>query len=112
MSPVERTAAWVLNNGQYEEDVEESEQNPDEAKHAEKVEPSLSLLTYCPHRQLRPLKDYPAKNTLSPTPSSPLLLRLTMSIYKRSVVFLCKCMENVHHPTGKRVRYKFLCILP
>lgn len=48
MSPVERTAAWVLNNGQYEEDVEETEQNQDEAKHAEKVEPSLSLLTYCP----------------------------------------------------------------
>ncbi|ERE72402.1 ras GTPase-activating protein nGAP-like protein [Cricetulus griseus] len=36
MSPVERTAAWVLNNGQYEEDVEETEQNQDEAKHAEK----------------------------------------------------------------------------
>lgn len=48
MSPVERTAAWVLNNGQYEEDVEETEQNPDEAKHAEKVEPRLSVLTYGP----------------------------------------------------------------
>lgn len=46
MSPVERTAAWVLNNGQYEEDVEETEQNQDEAKHAEKVEPSLSILTF------------------------------------------------------------------
>lgn len=44
MSPVERTAAWVLNNGQYEEDVEETEQNQDEAKHAEKVKPNLSLL--------------------------------------------------------------------
>ncbi|NWI19896.1 NGAP protein, partial [Crypturellus soui] len=33
MSPVERTAAWVLNNGQYEE-VENAEQNQDEAKHA------------------------------------------------------------------------------
>lgn len=38
MSPVERTAAWVLNNGQYEEDVEETEQTQDESKHAEKVE--------------------------------------------------------------------------
>lgn len=37
MSPVERTAAWVLNNGQYEEVEEDTEQNPDEAKHAEKV---------------------------------------------------------------------------
>lgn len=45
MSPVERTAAWVLNNGQYEEDVEETEQNQDEAKHAEKVGCSLRLLT-------------------------------------------------------------------
>lgn len=38
MSPVERTAAWVLNNGQYEEVEEDAEQNPDEAKHAEKVD--------------------------------------------------------------------------
>lgn len=55
MSPVERTAAWVLNNGQYEEDVEETEQNQDEAKHAEKVEPRLSLLTYSrPHSDRPP----------------------------------------------------------
>lgn len=38
MSPVERTAAWVLNNGQYEEVEEDAEQNPDEVKHAEKVD--------------------------------------------------------------------------
>lgn len=38
MSPVERTAAWVLNNGQYEEVEEDTEQNPDEVKHAEKVD--------------------------------------------------------------------------
>lgn len=37
MSPVERTAAWVLNNGQYEQVEEEAEQNPDEANHTEKV---------------------------------------------------------------------------
>lgn len=37
MSPVERTAAWVLNNGQYEEEEEDAEQNQDEAKLAEKV---------------------------------------------------------------------------
>lgn len=54
MSPVERTAAWVLNNGQYEEDVEETEQNQDEAKHAEKVEPHLSLLTYSRSHSDRP----------------------------------------------------------
>lgn len=54
MSPVERTAAWVLNNGQYEEDVEETEQNQDEAKHAEKVGCSLRLLTYCPHSDRPP----------------------------------------------------------
>lgn len=36
MSPVERTAAWVLNNGQYEEDKEEG-QSKKESKHVEKV---------------------------------------------------------------------------
>lgn len=36
MSPVERTAAWVLNNGQYEED-EEDGQSKKESKHVEKV---------------------------------------------------------------------------
>lgn len=36
MSPVERTAAWVLNNGQYEDEEEEG-QSKDEAKHVEKV---------------------------------------------------------------------------
>lgn len=36
MSPVERTAAWVLNNGQYEEDEEEG-QSKKESKHVEKV---------------------------------------------------------------------------
>lgn len=37
LSPVERTAAWVLSNGQYEEAEEDSEQNADGVKHAEKV---------------------------------------------------------------------------
>lgn len=38
MSPVERTAAWVLNNGQYEDEEEENaDQNKDEVKPAEKV---------------------------------------------------------------------------
>ncbi|XP_068547332.1 ras GTPase-activating protein nGAP isoform X4 [Anas acuta] len=44
MSPVERTAAWVLNNGQYEEVEEDAEQNPDEAKHAEKYEQEIAKL--------------------------------------------------------------------
>ncbi|XP_060088475.1 ras GTPase-activating protein nGAP isoform X8 [Heteronotia binoei] len=39
MSPVERTAAWVLNNGQYEEDAD-----PDEVKHAEKYEQEIANL--------------------------------------------------------------------
>lgn len=46
MSPVERTAAWVLNNGQYEEAEEDTEQNPDEAKHAEKVEFILNAASW------------------------------------------------------------------
>ena len=36
MSPVERTAAWVLNNGQYE-DEEEGDQGREDSKHTEKV---------------------------------------------------------------------------
>ena len=78
MSPVERTAAWVLNNGQYEEDVEDTEQNQDEAKHAEKVEPSLCLLTYCPtatgHQKGRVAKDLSGP---SPASAPPLPLAIT-----------------------------------
>ncbi|XP_054689219.1 ras GTPase-activating protein nGAP isoform X4 [Grus americana] len=44
MSPVERTAAWVLNNGQYEEVEEDAEQNPDEVRHAEKYEQEIAKL--------------------------------------------------------------------
>lgn len=37
LSPVERTAAWVFNNGQYEDTKKDTAQNLDEIKHAEKV---------------------------------------------------------------------------
>lgn len=67
MSPVERTAAWVLNNGQYEEDVEETEQNPDEAKHAEKVGLSLSLSASCP-TAIGHQKGHLGKNMIRPLP--------------------------------------------
>ncbi|XP_067893968.1 ras GTPase-activating protein nGAP isoform X3 [Heterodontus francisci] len=43
MSPVERTAAWVLNNGQYLED-DETEQIREENKHAEKYEQEIAKL--------------------------------------------------------------------
>lgn len=36
MSPVERTAAWVLNNGQYEDEQEEGQSREDN-RHIEKV---------------------------------------------------------------------------
>ncbi|KAK7805747.1 hypothetical protein U0070_007707 [Myodes glareolus] len=58
MSPVERTAAWVLNNGQYEEDVEETEQNQDEAKHAEKYEQEISKLKERLRVSSRRLEEY------------------------------------------------------
>lgn len=39
MSPVERTAAWVLNNGQYEEKEEEgAERSREESRNTEKVQ--------------------------------------------------------------------------
>ncbi|XP_040262592.1 ras GTPase-activating protein nGAP isoform X3 [Bufo bufo] len=45
MSPVERTAAWVLNNGQYEDEEEETaDQNKEEAKPAEKYEQEIAKL--------------------------------------------------------------------
>ncbi|CAH2311305.1 ras GTPase-activating nGAP isoform X2 [Pelobates cultripes] len=45
MSPVERTAAWVLNNGQYEDEEEETvDQNKDESKPAEKYEQEIAKL--------------------------------------------------------------------
>ncbi|XP_069497260.1 ras GTPase-activating protein nGAP isoform X2 [Ambystoma mexicanum] len=45
MSPVERTAAWVLNNGKYEDEEEEvTEEIKDEAKPAEKYEQEIAKL--------------------------------------------------------------------
>ncbi|KAM4720874.1 ras GTPase-activating protein nGAP isoform 5-T5 [Rhinophrynus dorsalis] len=45
MSPVERTAAWVLNNGQYEDEEEETvDPNKDESKPAEKYEQEIAKL--------------------------------------------------------------------
>uniref|UniRef100_UPI00398F19A3 ras GTPase-activating protein nGAP isoform X1 n=1 Tax=Pristiophorus japonicus TaxID=55135 RepID=UPI00398F19A3 len=43
MSPVERTAAWVLNNGQYLED-DETDQIREESKHAERYEQEIAKL--------------------------------------------------------------------
>ncbi|XP_046706817.1 ras GTPase-activating protein nGAP isoform X2 [Silurus meridionalis] len=43
MSPVERTAAWVLNNGQYEEDEEEG-RSKKESRHVEKYEQEIIKL--------------------------------------------------------------------
>lgn len=45
MSPVERTAAWVLNNGQYEEEAEEEERGErsrEEGRNTEKVQTRLT----------------------------------------------------------------------
>ncbi|XP_041658567.1 ras GTPase-activating protein nGAP isoform X3 [Cheilinus undulatus] len=45
MSPVERTAAWVLNNGQYEEQEEEgAERRGEEGRNTEKYELEISRL--------------------------------------------------------------------
>ncbi|XP_062271275.1 ras GTPase-activating protein nGAP-like [Scomber scombrus] len=46
MSPVERTAAWVLNNGQYDEKEEEggAERSREEGRNTEKYELEISRL--------------------------------------------------------------------
>ncbi|MBN3287958.1 NGAP protein, partial [Polyodon spathula] len=56
MSPVERTAAWVLNNGQYED--EETEQGRDESKHVEKYEQEIAKLKEKLRLSSRRLEDY------------------------------------------------------
>lgn len=40
MSPVERTAAWVLNNGQYEEEQQEAQEEEQRSTNTEKVKPA------------------------------------------------------------------------
>ncbi|XP_021445196.1 ras GTPase-activating protein nGAP isoform X7 [Oncorhynchus mykiss] len=47
MSPVERTAAWVLNNGQYEDEKEQAapaDQSSQDSRNAEKYEQEISKL--------------------------------------------------------------------
>ncbi|KAI4888201.1 hypothetical protein NFI96_021325 [Prochilodus magdalenae] len=59
MSPVERTAAWVLNNGQYEEQEEEEDvQRRDDSKHVEKYEQEISKLKERLRVSSRRLEEY------------------------------------------------------
>ncbi|XP_044075622.1 ras GTPase-activating protein nGAP isoform X3 [Siniperca chuatsi] len=59
MSPVERTAAWVLNNGQYEEKEEEGgERGREESRNAEKYELEISRLKERLRASGRRLEEY------------------------------------------------------
>ena len=51
MSPVERTAAWVLNNGQYE-DEQEGYQGREDSKHTEKVKRNKGTQFHCSEEEL------------------------------------------------------------
>uniref|UniRef100_A0A8C8F401 RAS protein activator like 2 n=1 Tax=Oncorhynchus tshawytscha TaxID=74940 RepID=A0A8C8F401_ONCTS len=44
MSPVERTAAWVLNNGQFEDEAAPADQSREDSRHAKKYEQEISKL--------------------------------------------------------------------
>lgn len=47
MSPVERTAAWVLNNGQYDEmEEEDGARSMEEGRNPEKVHTQYSDMMY------------------------------------------------------------------
>ncbi|XP_029929695.1 ras GTPase-activating protein nGAP isoform X3 [Myripristis murdjan] len=57
MSPVERTAAWVLNNGQYEEE-EEPERSREEGRNTEKYEQEIVRLKERLRASGRRLEEY------------------------------------------------------
>lgn len=59
LSPVERTAAWVLNNGQYEEEEEEGgERSREEGRNTEKYELEISRLKERLRASGRRLEEY------------------------------------------------------
>ncbi|XP_053806686.1 ras GTPase-activating protein nGAP isoform X1 [Vidua chalybeata] len=58
LSPVERTAAWVFNNGQYEDTKKDMAQNLDEVKHAEKYEQEIAKLKERLRVSSRRLEEY------------------------------------------------------
>ncbi|KAM3865699.1 ras GTPase-activating protein nGAP [Diretmus argenteus] len=58
MSPVERTAAWVLNNGQYEDEEEGGEKSREEGKNTEKYEQEISRLKERLRASARRLEEY------------------------------------------------------
>ncbi|XP_056353346.1 ras GTPase-activating protein nGAP isoform X6 [Oenanthe melanoleuca] len=58
LSPVERTAAWVFNNGQYEDTKRDTAQSLDEAKHAEKYEQEIAKLKERLRVSSRRLEEY------------------------------------------------------
>nr|XP_055057735.1 ras GTPase-activating protein nGAP isoform X5 [Misgurnus anguillicaudatus] len=57
MSPVERTAAWVLNNGQFEDEENEAS-SKDDTKHIEKYEQEISKLKERLRASSRRLEEY------------------------------------------------------
>nr|XP_026651170.1 ras GTPase-activating protein nGAP isoform X2 [Zonotrichia albicollis] len=58
LSPVERTAAWVFNNGQYEDTKKDTTQSLDEVKHAEKYEQEIAKLKERLRVSSRRLEEY------------------------------------------------------
>uniref|UniRef100_A0A3Q2G6N3 Disabled homolog 2-interacting protein C-terminal domain-containing protein n=1 Tax=Cyprinodon variegatus TaxID=28743 RepID=A0A3Q2G6N3_CYPVA len=58
MSPVERTAAWVLNNGQYEEEEAGGEPSREEGRNTEKYELEISRLKERLRASGRRLEEY------------------------------------------------------
>ncbi|NXH40099.1 NGAP protein, partial [Dicaeum eximium] len=80
LSPVERTAAWVFNNGQYEETKKDMTQNLDQVKNAEKYEQEIAKLKEQLRVSSRQLEDHQRRLMLQEHEISRLLTDYTFRL--------------------------------
>lgn len=99
MSPVERTAAWVLNNGQYEEKEEEGgERSREEARNPEKVMSTPGqvcdvMMCVCFNSQHRLININNHTEVMSPSEQKAAIMIIILFLLLSSSfsLFLCSC---------------------